>query len=589
VKQIILRPYQRKAITAVNQALTTGRSTLLVLPTSTGKTVIFSQLIKQYQQLDEKARQIVVAHREELINQAAGKIEQITEEMPDIEKGDRWADQITWNAWKARCIVTSVQTQNSGRGEKKRMHRFSPSEFNLAVCDEAHHATSKQWRNVITHYMNNPLLKLIGVTATPNRHDEAALGQVFGSCAYTYGMDEARDDGWIVPVYPRSAIIHSLDLSRCGTTAGDLNQGDLEREMLYEKPLLEIAGVVVEVAQERKTLIFTASVAHAERLCEILNRPAYRPGSARFVSGKTPDDERRKIFRDFHYGVFNYLLNCNVTTEGYDEPGIEVIVMARPTKSTPLYIQMLGRGTRTLPGIVDCANADIEGQLLLTPEGEKTSAELRRKLIAESAKPRCEVIDLVGNHGRHKIISAIDALGGKYSDEVLAMAKKEAEQKQDCRSSEDRLKEAAEKLIVQKEAEARKRMHIAGKVRYSLVDIDPFDILGVSPYRRFGWDKGERASEKQRAALQRWGIPVPDELTKATASALIGQWIKRKEKNLATLKQVAVLGKRGIDAANLKFHTASALIDALQKNGWRRLPQGRVVEIVNETTREPEK
>jgi superfamily II DNA or RNA helicase len=162
-----------------------------------------------------------------------------------------------------------------------------------------------------------------------------------------------------------------------------------------------IAAPTIELTGDRKTLIFAASLAQAERLTEIINR--HKPNSAKWVHGGTPKEERRSLFPAYTASEFQYLVNIGVTTEGFDEPGIEVVVMARPTKSRNLYAQMVGRGTRTLPGVID---------YIEDPEDRKNA-------IHDSGKPSLEVIDFVGNAGQYKLITSADILGGRYDDEIV--------------------------------------------------------------------------------------------------------------------------------------------------------------------------
>src|SRR6185369_10554713 len=153
---------------------------------------------------------------------------------------------------------------------------------------------------------------------------------------------------------------------------------------------------------------FTASVVQAEACCNILNRAV--PGMAEWVCGATEKKKRAEILERFAHGRTAVVCNCGVLTEGFDDPGVEVVIMGRPTKSRSLYSQMVGRSTRPLPGVVD---------------GPET-AEERRAAIAASAKPSCLVVDFVGNAGRHKLVTSADILGGKVSEAALELAMERA-------------------------------------------------------------------------------------------------------------------------------------------------------------------
>jgi len=540
---MILRPYQTAAVDGIFEAWRTSRSTLLVQPTGTGKTVTFAHVINRM----PVGRALVLAHREELIFQAADKIEAVTGAKPDIEMAEMRADGAMFG--KARVVVSSIQTQCAGHNGDTRMKRFDPQEFSLLVVDEAHHATAPTYRRVLEHYGRNPDLKILGVTATPDRHDEDALGQVFDTVAYDYELLDAIHDGWLVPIHQRSVVVDGLDYSSIRTTAGDLNGADLARVMEYEETLHAIASPTLELAAGRKTLVFAASVAHAERLCEIFNR--HSTGCARFVTGTTPKDERRGMLADYAAGKFQMLVNVGVATEGFDEPGIQVVVMARPTKSRALYAQMAGRGTRALPGLVDAHEA----------------ADARRAAIAASAKPACQIIDFVGNSGRHKLITTADILGGNYSDEVVDRARKAAETADGAAVDMAELLADAEKTIAE-ERERTRRAALRVKARYTSQVVDPFDILHIEPWRERGWDTGRQPSEKMLALLERNGIDTKG-LTFTQAKQLVGEIIHRYEAKRCSYKQARLLARFGYPT-DVPFAEASRLIDALAKNNWQR-------------------
>jgi len=547
-----LRPYQLAAVDGIFEALRTARSTLLVQPTGTGKTVTFAHVINRM----PMGRALVLAHREELIFQAADKIEAVTGSKPDIEMAEMRADHGMFG--KARVVVSSIQTQCAGRNGDTRMKRFNPQEFSLLVVDEAHHATAPTHRRVLEHYGQNPDLRILGCTATPDRHDEEALGQVFDSVAFDYELLDAIHDGWLVPIQQRSVVVDGLDYSSIRTTAGDLNGADLARVMEYEETLHAVAAPTLELAAGRKTLVFAASVAHAERLCEIFNR--HRPQCARFVTGTTPKDERRGMLADYAAGKFQILVNVGVATEGFDEPGIACVVMARPTKSRALYAQMVGRGTRPLPGIVDGAE----------------SAGARLAAIAASPKPACEVIDFVGNSGRHRLITTADILGGNYSDEVVDRARKMAQEADGAAVDMAETLADAERELAEERERAR-RAAIRAKARYSCQVVDPFDVFHIEPWRERGWDKGRQPSEKMLALLERNGIDTAG-LTFTQAKQLVGEIIRRYEERKCSFKQARLLVRYGYPT-DVPFAEASRLIDALAKNNWKRPEPAEPVEV----------
>lgn len=561
--ELRMRPYQRDCHAAIVKEFEVRRSTLAVLPTGCGKTIVFGFLIKLY---IETGRAMVLAHREELLSQACGKIHQVTGQMPEVERAESWADMAVWSDWRSRVIVSSVQTQNSGRQGRGRMTRFNPDEFSLLVVDEAHHSTAASYRKAIAHYQQNQQLKLLGVTATPDRHDEAALGQVFESCAFEYQISDAIHDGWLVPIQQRAVMVDDLDFSEVRANANDLNGEDLRRVLEFEKVLHGIANPTFELSDGRKTLVFAHSVAQAERMAEILNRR--EADCAKVVTGSTPSDERRLLFRDYAERKFRFLVNVGVASEGFDDPGIEVVAIGRPTKSRALYAQMIGRGTRPLAGLVDgIDDDDQQGQLGY--EGQQRVADIRKKRIGESAKPNLEVFDFVGNSTRHKLISVCDVLGGQYSDEVIEMADKIARATGKPVDAMQRLKEAAEKIRAERERQARRRSFIVAKAKYQTKAIDPFDVLQIDAPRQPGYIKDEPLTPGQAGLLEKFKVPT-EGLSKWKASKLITEVLDRARNKLCTFGQANFLGRYRYDTSKITVRQASKLIDAIKANGYHR-------------------
>lgn len=544
---MILRDYQKRASDAVYREWSDVNSTLLVYPTGLGKTVVFCDVIRRA----FPRRAIVLAHREELIFQARDKVRRIAGLTCEVEMGEYKAHGDHNLFGRASVIVSTIQTQCAGGDGGGRMGKFDPTQFGILIVDEAHHATSPSYRRVIDYYRTNPKLKVLGVTATPDRATEEALGQVFESVADDYEILDAIHDGWLVPIEQQMVNVAGLDFSAIRTTAGDLNGADLAAVMEAERVAHEIASASIEIIGSKRALVFTSSVKHAETTAEIFNR--HRSGMAAWVCGKTNKDERRKILLDFASGKTQVVCNCGVLTEGFDDPGVEVVIMGRPTKSRSLYAQQIGRATRPLPGVVD---------------GPET-AEDRRAAIAASAKPSALVVDFVGNSGKHKLMSSADILGGKISDEVIERAVKRArEGGKPVRMDEAMQEEESALRDERRIAEEARRAHLIARARYTTQSVNPFDVFQVKPVKPRGWDNGKTLTDKQRSLLLKQGID-PDALPYSQAKQLIGELFNRWEHKLATFKQAKLLQKHGYDT-NVTMQEASAIIDALAKNGWRR-------------------
>lgn len=585
-----LRPYQVDAVNATLDAWQDSRSVLGVAATGLGKTVIAAHVIKHV--VDCGKRVMVLAHREELIFQAAKTIERICDVEPDIEMGELRAAEHSLHGM-APVVISTIQTQVAGH-DSDRMERFDPGQFGMVWIDEAHHAPASTYRRVLDHYKQNPSLRVLGVTATPDRTDEAALGQIFDSVAFEYDIRFGIDDGWLVPIRQKMVHVEHLDLSKCRTTAGDLNGADLASELEAEKPLHEMLSAVIEIAcdmpsgslaqiiaectdegavdvdrvrrlvriaakRRRRTLIFAASLAHAEKMTEILNR--WLPDSARWVHGGTPKIDRRQMLADYNRGGFQFLLNVGVATEGFDEPGIECVMMARPTKSRSLYTQMCGRGTRPLPGIID--------------DGDEmhTFDVFRRQAIIDSAKPFLEVVDFVGNAGRHKLISSADILAGNYNDDVVARAKEKIGEDDDEPADVSKALEEADREIVEereakKRADEERRKNLVAVSKYSTSEVDPFDAFQVTPWREKAWEKGKPISEKMRALLERQGVSTKN-MTFAAARQIISEITKRWDEGKCSYKQARVLAKRGLPT-DVSHDEAKHMIDEIAKReNWR--------------------
>ena len=539
---LILRPYQQEAVDSVFTHFQTSNSTLIVMPTGVGKTICFAAAAHR---AAEHGRVLVVAHRDELIQQAADKIHRFTGLECDIEMGDRFADQCII---ERRCpvLVTSVQTMSRPR----RMERFHPEEFVLVIIDEAHHVGdgSGTYGSVIRYYRNS---KVLGVSATPDRLDEVALGKAFQTVAYDYKIIQAIDDGWLVPIEQQFIQVEGLDLSTVRTTGGDLNQGDLSRILEQEKILHGYADPTIRISDGRKTLVFAASVNQAEQLAGIFNR--HKSESARWICGdsvRCPMETRRETLRDFTAGKFQLLVNCAVLLEGYDEPTIEVVAVCRPTKSRSLYTQMVGRGTRPLGGLVDG---------LAAPE-ERCAA------IAASEKRSLVVLDFVGNSGRHKLMHTGDILGADFDDDVVGEATRAV-------GSKNSKGERADMLAALREAEANKKKRLADRARvrvgtkFTATKIDPFGLWDMLPHRESGYLAGKPPTEQQRAKLEKMGAWT-DKLRYTEAQQILDEAEHRRKCGLCTYKQGKLLARHHFNP-NVGSEQAGAIIDKIVKSGWK--------------------
>ena len=546
--EVVLRPYQEECIQAVTDSFNNNQSCLVVMATGLGKTVTATQVLKH-----RGGRSLWVAHRSELIEQAEESIAKMTGVAPQIEMAERQARTTLGDG--TGCVIGSVQTLNARRDGRKRMTRFNPRFFNTLITDEAHHAVASSWKEVSKYFCDNPQLRHLGMTATPDRGDEEALGQIYDHCAYRYDIQDGVCDGWLVPVMVQRIYIDEIDLSVVGSVAGDLNQGELAIAMERDKVMHGVAEALLSEAHNRRTLVFTSSVKHAYGLADILN--ARKAGSAQAIDGKTPKETRKRIIADYRAGNIQYLCNVGIATEGFDVPNIECVAIARPTKSRALYAQMVGRGTRPLKNTVD---------------GHKHS-EQRLQSIADSKKPDCLILDFVGNSGRHKLVSATDVLGGNYSGEIVNVATKLANDTGKPENTLELLKRA--EAVVQKASEEERarlmRQSVKADVKYRSRKLNPFDLLDIEPVLSDSeWKTVKVPTPNELKWLERSGIDH-ELLSVVEQRKILNSMVNRRKRNLATPNQVRCLKRYGYNTTNMSFSDASALITRLKQNNWKRV------------------
>ncbi len=354
-----LRPYQEQAITAVRARFLAGdRATLIVLPTGTGKTVVFAEIARLTVARGHRA--LVLAHRTELLEQALAKLRAVGVDAA-IEQADR-------RGGAAAVVVASVQTL---RGD--RLSSWPADAFDLVIIDEAHHATAATYRAIVDRFET---ARVLGVTATPDRGDGKGLGPIFQSVAFTYGLGDAIRAGFLAPIRAQRINL-DLDLDAVKTTAGDLDQQQLGVLMTAPAVIEATSRALVDSAGTRPTIAFTVTVHHAQLLADACHD--LKPGSARAVSGKSTPEERAAAAADLAAGRVQIVANAALWTEGFDCPPVACIAIARPTKSRALFTQMVGRGTRPSPA---------------------------------TGKTNLLVLDFAGLTRRHKLVSTIDVLLG---------------------------------------------------------------------------------------------------------------------------------------------------------------------------------
>ena len=338
------RPYQKEAVAAVLEARSRGITRQLIsLPTGSGKTVVFSMLAKQ---LAKKT--LVIAHREELLEQAWNKMHLVYPEAKlGLVRGKR-------NEVHADVVITSVQTAS----QPKRLEMLRRSGFELIIVDEAHHASAVSYRKVIGglgFFSGDPSRLLVGVTATAFRGDRKALGDVFEEIAFERTIMAMIRGGYLCDAVGKS-VETEIDLSDVRTAAGDFQVNELAFKINVPERNDLVAKGYLEHCEGRKAVVFCADVQHAKDMAEAFGNHGVPVAT---VWGNMASEDRHKTLQDFSRGRYQVLTNCAVLTEGFDDPSIAAVIMARPTTSPGLYTQMVGRGLRTYPGKRDCLVMDF--------------------------------------------------------------------------------------------------------------------------------------------------------------------------------------------------------------------------------------
>jgi len=338
---VILRPYQELCVHNVVQNFEHGRSKrqLAVLFTGAGKTLTFAEIVKWSLTVRKKPA-LVIAHREELLDQAKEEIEKIigTDYIIDHEQADRWA------SLNAHVITASVQT--IGRTASERIQRFPRDHFGCVIIDECHHASSDTYLNIINYFKPEDTNTLLfGVTATPNRSDKESLSDIFDTVALKKDIVDGTKEKWLCPIISWR-VDSKTDLTGIRTTAGDFNIKDLSKAVNNKERNTLIVEAYTKRFPDKQALIFATDVEHVYRLQEEFQSIGV---SAFGISGDMPKDERRKIISDFKSGLSKIIINYGILTEGFNYQSLEVIINARPTQSQLLVTQMLGRVSRLSP------------------------------------------------------------------------------------------------------------------------------------------------------------------------------------------------------------------------------------------------
>lgn len=484
-----------------------------------GKTICFAKIAES--QVRVGNRVLILAHRGELLEQAADKIAKATGLKCAVEK----AEQTALQSWY-RITVGSVQTLM----REKRLSQFSPDYYDTIIIDEAHHSISDSYQNVLNYFSN---ARVLGVTATPDRSDMRNLGQIYDSLAYEYKLPQAIKAGYLSQIVAQTIPLQ-LDIAHVGMAAGDYKVGELGTAL--EPYLDKIAEEMVTYAKDRKTVVFLPLVETSKKFCRYLRKYGFKAAE---VNGNSQD--RAEVLKDFEDGKYNVLCNSMLLTEGWDCPSVDCIIVLRATKSRSLYSQMVGRGTRLHEG-----------------------------------KENVLLLDFLWNTERHELCRPAHLIS-KDEDVAKKMTEK-LEEATGPIDIEELEKESESDVVAEREQALAEKLKEMKKRKRKLVDplqfemsIQSEDLSGYVP--SFGYEMAP-PSVKQIQALEKFGI-FADEIENAgKASLLLDRLKKRQDMSLSRPKQIRFLESRGFQhVGTWTFDQASSMIARISMNNWR-IPNG---------------
>ena len=527
-----LRPYQVAAVEGIFAAWQQSDRTLLVLPTGTGKTIVFAHVIRRL--VAEGKRCLVLAHRGELLDQARDKLKASTGLECAVEKADLSAERSHY-----RVTVGSVQTLM----REDRLARFSPHHYDAIIVDEAHHVLAESYQRILSYFED---AKVLGVTATPDRGDLRNLGECFESIAFEYSLPRAIKDGFLCKISALTIPL-KIDLSAVKATAGDLQPKSLGS--ILDPYLEQIADQMIAHCLDRKTVVFMPLISTSQKMAALLSDRGF---AVREVNGESRD--RKEILgwttengepvpgwwgRSAPGSV---LCNSMLLTEGWDSPEVDCVVCLRPTKIRSLYAQIVGRGTRMCEGKKDLLLLDF-----LWHTG--------RHELARPAHLICETDEVAD-----AMISRMDGNAGVELDLE--------EEKEGAEGDAIDAREMA--LAKQLEALKRRKQKLVDPLQFEMSILDA-DLANYEP--RIGAELNA-PSEGQRGLLEQAGI-LPDTIESAGKAAKILEALdSRRKKGLATPKQIRLLERRGFShVGQWSFRAARSMIDRMAASGWR-IPAG---------------
>lgn len=519
-----LRPYQAEANDGIAKAWDEGITAQLVcFATGAGKTIVFVTRAK----LDAQAgmRTLILAHTDELVDQAIDKAEKAVGLKPDKEKANLYASRF------AKVVVGSVQTMSGDM----RLSSWPKDHFARVIVDECHRSLAVSYQKILKHFMSGGAL-VLGVTATSDRGDKKALGDFYQRVTYDYGLLRAVRDGWLVRPLVKTMPI-SIDLrgvkTKQGPDGADLDRAEVGKRLV---PFMDaIAGAIKAEAGAKRILIFMPSVETARIMSDALNAVQIK---SNWVCGdKNLCPDRGAIVASHKSGAIQALVNMAILTEGYDDDGIEIIVCLRATKIRSLYCQIIGRGTRPHGSIVPQLNA-------------AANALDRLNIIKSSRKPHVTLLDFLWNYEKHDLCAPASLMS---SDErVVAMVKGDGDVLEQTERAE-------RDLLAQLEKDLKKNQNKKGKVidLFALAD-DAHDPT-LASFTPTTPAEARPPSDKMLKILRDNQVDVSQVTTQGHAAKIVDAILDRHAKKLSTFGQIEFFKALGVDATRMSRTEATAL------------------------------
>lgn len=552
------RPYQLEADGGIDRCLDGGphfhkiadgvrpcseahRSTMVVQATGCGKTVLFCM------QASKRGNGLVLVHRDSLGKQAAHKLGLATGQHIAIEKAER-------QAFGSKYIIGSVQTLKGDR-LKRFAARFQDT-INFIVTDECHRSPSPSYRKIYDAFPN---AKLLGVTATPDRTDGVAMGSVYDSVAHEYDIIQATADAWLTPV-EYVPVTSQVNLDSISVRGKDLDADQLDGAI--EKEAGRIARAVLDQARGMRIIIFAPGVKTAHAVSGALNQLV--PGYAAAVDGTMDDDAKGRVEDRHRAGELMAIANCNVYTEGYDDPRLEAMFDTSPSMSRLRVMQRVGRPTRLYDDGTDGPQI-----------GDIADRDARAAAIATSPKPKAYWFDLVCNGDQHSIVGPLDVLAGTMPDDVRKVAGKILKEK----GGNVAVAIAEAKARIEDRDRAMRAGRVALKAKSTRGRVRSiFELAGVAHMNRGNLPirPEDMATPGQLGALKKRAIPAPPGCTKKQFKRLIGFDEKQRKAGLCRAGGIHWLNWFGVDARRIPGPVAKRIQQEIIDNGRKALPPDRL-------------